>query len=679
MKRSLIVWLLIVVAVPLWVLGVYAGYYVVHKPLTLTNLQALANVAGDLLVWLAVLIVATALGSRLTRRIDYHSLLERLVFSAGLGLSLISLLTLGLGLVGLLQRWLFWALLLAGGLLLWSEIRRLALALRHARRPRWHGAWNTSLGLFVAASLLLTLLLALAPPVAWDALTYHLVGPARYLQAQRLTFEFDNYYLFFPQFSEMLFTAGMALKSDIAAQLLHYSYLLLTLGALVAFASRFWQRQQGLVAAALFLSIPTVVQIAAWAYVDLTLTFYSFAALYALLNWLNPAESQAARPAATGWLLLAGLFGGACAAIKYTGATSLLILGAVLVLALVRHQLPLRRFLSGSLVIGVAALIVAGPWYVKNAVVTGNPIYPLLWGGREWNDISTRWLLVLGQPMSLLDLLLVPWTLTVMGQQGTVAYDATYSPLFLALLPLLLLVRRQARWLAPLLLAAVVGYVAWILSGAASYGTFVLQGRMLLPIFAPLSLLCAYALDGLRRWDRKSFSLQRFLKMVVGLTLALGLLNQTLLTIGFNPLPSLVGLQNRASYQDRYTSQQWHQAISYANEHLTPDDKVLLVWEPRSYGLTIPHEADPLFDNVSQLLARYGSPEAVAGGLRQAGFTHLLVNQYIYPWIVEDYPLTPAERAAWEDFQARYLVPEALVHDEGDYLLLYRLPQSAVP
>jgi len=679
MNRSRIRWLLIVMAVVLWLVAVYGSYYAVHKPLTVTNALALANAAGDLLVWLALLSVATALGSKLTRRISYHTLLERLVFSAGLGLALISLLTLGLGLLGLLHRWLFWGLLIGGAVLLWPEFRRLTRALRRSRKPVLPGPWERFLAFFIAATLLLSLLLALAPPVAWDALTYHLVGPERYLQAQRLTFEFDNYYLFFPEFSEMLFTAGMALKGDIIAQLLHFSYLLLTVAALGAFAWRYWERRQGLLAAALFLSIPTAVQIAAWAYVDLTLTFYSFAALYALLNWLNPPESQAAHPPGTGWLLLAGLFSGACAAIKYTGLTCLLVLGAVLLLALIQRRLAPRRFLGGLLVIGLTTCLVAGPWYIKNIVVTGNPIYPLLWGGRGWNEISTRWLLVLGQPMSFLDLLLVPWTLTILGQQGTVAYDATCSPLFLTLLPLLLLVRRQARWLGPLLLAAAVGYVAWILSGAASYGTFVLQGRMLLPIFAPLSLLCAYALAGLDRWDRPNFSLQRFVKLAVGLVLALGLLNQGLLAIGFNPLPYLVGLQSRASYQDRYTSQQWHQAITYLNENLSPQDKVLLVWEPRSYELAIPHQADPLFDNVSQLLARYSSPETLLRGLRQEGFTHLLVNEYIYPWIVADYPLTAAERAAWEEFRAQYLTPEALVYDEGGYLLLYRLPQDAVP
>jgi hypothetical protein len=334
----------------------------------------------------------------------------------------------------------------------------------------------------------------------------------------------------------------------------------------------------------------------------------------------------------------------------------------------------IRTALTGGLVIGGLTLAVAAAWYVKNAIVANNPIYPLVWGGREWNDIATRWLLGIGQKMSLLDLLVVPWTLTVMGTQGTVAYDATYSPLFLVLLPLLLIVPRKARGLGELLLAAAMGYLVWIVSSAAAYGTFVLQGRLLLPIFAPLSLLCAYSLDGMSTWDRPSFSLQRVLKIITGLTLAVGLFSQILLTISLNPWPYLVGYQSRDGYLENQIPQRLHQTFRYLNENLGPDDKVLFVWELRSYGLDVPHKADDLLDNFAQSLARYGSPEAVAEGLSQEGFTHVLVNQYIYPWIISDYPLTQEERASWERFQAQYLTRDALVHAESDTLVLYRLP-----
>ena len=600
LRRPGLRWLLVVVGLLLWVVAVYPAYYVVHKPLGAANLQALTDVAANLLTWLAILAVATALGSRLSRGLAYHSLLERVLFSAGLGLGIFSLLTFGLGLAGLLYGWLLWVLLLGAGLLLAPELWRLVRALRAASWPRPRGAWPVLLSIFIGATLLLALLLALTPPVEWDSLTYHLAGPGRYLQAHRFTHEFDIYYLFFPSFTEMLFTLGMALKGDVVARLLHYAYLLLTLGAVGAFAGRYWagdNRRPGLVAAALFLSIPTAMQIASWSYVDLALTFYGFAALYGLLNWHSslPSDSEGVEEgkASRRWLVLAGLFSGASLSIKYTGATSLMVLEAILLWWLIKpnalgRRLAGRRFVTAALVVAGLALAVAAPWYIKNAVITGNPIYPLVWGGRHWNEVSTRWLLALGEQKSLLDLLLVPWTLTVLGTQGTVAYDATFSPVFLTLLPALLVVRRRAKGLGALLLAAAVGYLAWLASAAASYGTFVLQGRMLLPIFAALSLLCAYALSGLEIWDRPHFSIRRVLTMLVALTLGVAWLNQALLAAGLNPVPYLTGYQSARAYQDEHITMDWNQARTYVEEKLAPQTGSFFCGSPAATALARP-------------------------------------------------------------------------------------------
>jgi 4-amino-4-deoxy-L-arabinose transferase-like glycosyltransferase len=502
------------------------------------------------------------------------------------------------------------------------------------------------------------------------------VAPDEYLRAHRITHRFDNYALFTPLFTQMLFTIGTALKGDVVPGLIHYGFMLLTLGAISSFATRYWERDLGLVAAAFFVTIPTAVLIATWAYVDLAVTFYSFVAVYALFVYLRAtgADSERRPTGSMGWLLLAGVFAGASISIKYMGASIVLVLGAILVWWLIRRKLTPRHFLVTSLVLAGLTLAVGGGWYLKNAIVAGNPIYPLVWGGRGWNEISTRWLLTLGEELSLVDLLTVPWTLTVLGTQGTVAYDATFSPLFLLLVPLLLFVPRRAAGLAELGLAAGVGYLGWLASGAVSYGQFVLQGRFLLPIFAPLSLLSAYALDGMRAWDRPGFSLHRVLKMLAALTMVVTLLSQLLFVARFNPVPFLTGYESRQAFQDRMITQQWNQAISYINENLGADDRVMFVWEPRIYGLRVAYQADVVFDNVSQLVYRYGSPERVLLGLCEEGFTHMLVNRYTYHWIVTDYPLTAGERSVWEAFEADYLTDDSAVYTDGTYLTLYALP-----
>ena len=119
-------WLIAVSVAVFWVFAIYATYYWVHKPFSGANLAILL----DIVVWLGLLLVATALG-RLSRRwFDDSTLLEEIVFSAALGLGALSLLTFGLGLVRLFHRWLFWLLLVVLAVVLYPQMRALARQLR---------------------------------------------------------------------------------------------------------------------------------------------------------------------------------------------------------------------------------------------------------------------------------------------------------------------------------------------------------------------------------------------------------------------------------------------------------------------------------------------------------------------------------------------------------------------
>ena len=113
---------------------------------------------------------------------------ERLALERGVGLGAIGLGALLLGLIGLFRGIVFGPLLLI--LAMW--LRRSLLGwLRDAIRlvgrimPAKGARWTGFLAGFVLVLLAAALILALAPPTAWDALTYHLVAPEVYLRAGR--------------------------------------------------------------------------------------------------------------------------------------------------------------------------------------------------------------------------------------------------------------------------------------------------------------------------------------------------------------------------------------------------------------------------------------------------------------------------------------------------------------
>jgi hypothetical protein len=653
-------WLVAVALSVLWVFVVYAAYYTVHKPFDLTMVLAILNRAGDLAVCATLLLVSAALGGRVLRIKFAEVTLEDSLFAVGLGMGIISLATLALGILGLLYRWLFWGLLL---LLVGVNIGPVGDILRRVRTPSTRqpfSRFSLLLCAFLGITLLVALLSALTPPVAWDALVYHLAGPKTYIETARVSYVPDNFHLSFPSLTEMLFMCGMLLKGDIVPHLLHLSVGALTVAAIYAFSRQRFGSYVPVLAAALFASIPTVVTVATWAYVDLALVFYSFLAFLAVLRWLEDPTSYK-------WALVGGALCGMAMSVKYTGLTALAVAAVLALTGMARGKPVYRRSLAVVLLIILVALAVASPWYLKSLAYTGNPVYPYIFGGRDWNEMRNAWLASIGVQVSPLKLLLLPWDLTVLGTQGTTAFDATISPYFLAILPLLLFVPRKNRMLFPLAVSAIVTYMLWIAAGAVSYSTFVFRTRILLPCFAPLSVLTAYTIDALKHLDTKQFSLQRFVFLALGLGLAMNLLTQGLSFLALDPLRVIVGAESREDFLNRQLADGHYEAMQFINTSLPSSARILFLWEPRSYYCERQCLPDVVFDHFSQLATEHGSTEGVVEALRRSEISHLLVNERWLSLGTHDALFTESQRQLLEELAQSYLQP--VYRHDGLYTL----------
>lgn len=111
-------------------------------------------------------------------------------------------------------------------------------------------------------------------------------------------------------------------------------------------------------------------------------------------------ESQAKGALSLRFVFVAGLLAGSALACKYPGVVSVeLPIAAALCAApfVVRRppRHPGRTAVVCGIVFVVGSALTAGPWLAKNAVETGNPVYPLLYsvfGGRDWDAASNaKW------------------------------------------------------------------------------------------------------------------------------------------------------------------------------------------------------------------------------------------------------------------------------------------------
>lgn len=355
-------------------------------------LLPLAAAALSQLVALALLaLAAIGAGWPLVRLLPVAGRREAVAVAAAAGLGVLGSVLFLLGLAGGLWRWVVLALaaVAAGaGAAALRAIRRSAdggvgpLAIEPALPPAGATAAGAAAPAFdprpraAAAALAVALVPAfvwgLFPPTGFDATTYHLPFARAFVEAHRLVVVPELVFPVFPQLAEVLF-AGMMLatRADVAAHVVQL--LALAAGALLLDAAgrRFFSPAAGLWAAALWLAHPLAHYQAASAYVDLVLALFGLLAVVAWEAWREGRAAGAERSG--GWLVLAGAAGGFAAATKYLG---LLWLGALGLVGLAGR--PWRRRLAAAAVVGLVALAVGGPWYLRIHHHTGNPVHPML-------------------------------------------------------------------------------------------------------------------------------------------------------------------------------------------------------------------------------------------------------------------------------------------------------------
>ncbi|MBI3914006.1 MAG: glycosyltransferase family 39 protein [Chloroflexi bacterium] len=633
-SRGLVV--ISIVAAIAWLFAVTFNYYIVHKPFSGENALALMDAAANVFVALALFALAGALGRRVLRAFEFESPLERIVYSCGIGLGLISFSTLALGLAGLLNSLLFWLLLLVVAFLLRCDIR-LCVQDFHAVRFSLASRFEKFLAGFSVLVLGIGFLFALTPPVAWDEQVHHLVQAKAAIELGRIASPPDILYFSFPSLGEMLFLAAMMLKGDIAAQLIHFGYLLLLLGALFSFASRRFNSSVAWLAVAVLVSVPSFLLVSTRAYVDVALAFYAFAAFSAMII---ARESNNWR-----WYAFTGVFAGMAMGVKYTGA----------IVPLAIFLLLLRPFNFRRLAIyGVAGMLVAIPWYLRNLVFTGNPVYPFFFGGIYWDAFRANWFGRFGTGLmsAPLKLLFAPWDATVNGVEGALGFEATVGALMLALVPLLLLpspkskaqsqepevthseilapnpfgsagLRNSKTKIRDLFLFALPLYAFWLVGIAGS--KLLQQTRLLFPAFPVFAILAAAAFDRLRAFDLPKFSLHRFARLVIILILALTAMSYAFGAVADNPLAYISGVETRAAFLARHLGD-YDRAVQAINR-LDSHARVLALWEPRSYYFRRANQPDAILDGFEHTLYQTRDAETVANGWRKAGYTHVLLNR----------------------------------------------------
>jgi len=635
----------------LWLSLVLAFYYIPHKPFRLTNLLALSKAILALAGSMAVGALATGLGLFAFKMASIEPP-AKLVWSAALGLGLLSLVGLGLGAFGLLKPVVLWPLTVIGLLAFGPELRR---AFRGAKFPRPQNRFETFLALYLASSLILAFLYALTPPTAWDSLVYHLTGPKFYLRSGKIYHPLDLPYLGFPQLVEMLFTWGMALGGERAASVIHWLYGLLAASIGLGFSDCPY------LVGALIFSAPTVFVLASWPYVDIALLVYVALAFQALEFYRETGSLK--------WLVLSGVMAGFALSAKYTAV--IVPIAGFFVLLIASRQ---RKY---AVLLPLVAFVLFSPWLIKNFALTGNPVYPFFLKGVYWDDWRKWWF---GRPWTgfartnPLKLVTAFWDATIWGIEGAKGYSASLGPLFLGLLPFLLtwkfMPKREQLRVRDALIFFSFPYAFWLFGLAWSY--MLSQGRLLLPAFGVLALAISAGVKALEAFPPKPINLSWVVRGAIVLVLVLNLIEFSMDFLALSPLKVIAGLESESEFLARQLG--WYiKAVEFINQELPEDAVVFFLWEPRSYHCLKACLPDSLLDHFLHSLYLYGyDAKALISAWREEGATHLLLYQIGLDYLVEEGfdPIGPKELEALREVLALC----HKVKEFGKAYQLYELP-----
>ena len=497
--------------------------------------------------------------------------------------------------------------------------------------------------------------LASVPPVSRDALIHHLAIPKLYLKHGGIYEIPGARWSYYPMNLDLLYLIPLYFGNDIIPKYIHFAFALLT--ALLIF--RYLKKRLAVIYALLgvmvFLSLPVIIKLSITAYVDLGLIFFSTAALFYFLKWVNSEFKLK-------FLLVSAFWCGLGLGTKYNALIVLFLLTLFSIFIYARNSTDIAKKQSRAIGFGIifmlVALIVFSPWAVRNYRWTHNPIYPLydtlfnptkqdshdnlqqnssqqedenpaianIESKGKWTHFTVRRIIF---KEKWWEIILIPVRIFFQGQDDNPKYfDGRLNPsLFLLPFFAFMGLKNDSQMLRIEKKISVFYAVLFILFAFVQKD---MRVRYIGPTLPPLVVLSMFGLENIVRTIKSRFAgfSQKFYLGIV--------LSSVLFFLGLNffymlnqyrwvqPLKYLRGEFSRDAYIEKYRPE--YPAIKYINDNTGADSVILGVFlGNRGYysERKIRFDFDPFINKVAK---QSYSNEKIFNNFKNSGISHLLIR-----------------------------------------------------
>jgi hypothetical protein len=261
------------------------------------------------------------------------------------------------------------------------------------------------------------------------------------------------------------------------------------------------------------------------------------------------------------------------------------------------------------------------PWLAKSLLLTGNPVYPLLYdvfGGPEWSEALGRahraWQRAIGMGRSPIDFLLLPPRVLFQGGEGYTRFDGRLHPLAGILLPVALLAAPRSALVRRALAVTAVWFVLWAATSQ--------QMRFLIPVLPLLAVATAVGGHALAaRWlPRPTLPAWGLAALLVPLVIQAN-------AIYLEQAPRLyAALWSRG---DELRAHATDEVFAVLDQRLPENARLLFVNINRGFFSRRDFVADSFFEasQIAAMLHQAPDLAAMRRQLGELGITHLLIER----------------------------------------------------
>lgn len=585
------------------------------------GLMTWVNILILSILFIYLLLTALGLGRIILRRFETTlTPLEFNLLALMLGLATLSLIIFTIGLIGWLNKLSIFSVLAATGLISQQELEEFrstaGLKIKFFKLPPARNLYEILLQIILMTLLPLLFLNALTPVWDYDALNYHLEVPRQFLEHGKIFFNPEAFRSAFPILGEMLFIVGLGFKLDSLAKLIHLTYAILLILGAYTFGKRFFGYEATLIAIGILVGTTSIPAWATWVSMDFAWAGYEFWSLYLITLWLTDEKKNNYQT-----LMLAGILSGFAASTKYLSMSTMLIVGAIIIWQSLRNfHLSILSSLKNLMIYGVSAVLIMAPWYIKNWIWTGNPIYPLIWGGPGWDPVTAQvfneYLHTFGVGTRWIDYLLIPYNVYANHTQfSTTQLEIIHPAIWLAFAyPLL----KQPPKKSFLFFYSGAYLIIWAINSQVI--------RFLLPSFAVLSILAGDVIQKFPPLVKKITTTG-----LLGSFLLISLIYQVLLvqsSFGY-----LSGQKTKGDFLT--ASVNYFPMAQHIQEVLLPDERAQFLWNGRGYYCDTRCIPDDEQAAAVRLAASSPFPQSLSHNLRAKGITHIMLSYEDAIWFID--------------------------------------------